>query len=318
MKLNFYIKFICVAIICVACRKDFIVEDIKNKAITVNAPADNLVTTSNKVTFWWEALDGAEKYNIQVVRPSFAAIASLIRDTTITGTKCDLNLQPGTYQWRIKAINAGGNTGYQTFNLKVDTTSNLSSLTISTIDPPANWLTGAKRTVFSWNPLNSATHYQVILMNSTSGVIKDTTTSLTTYTYTFASQGSYSWKVRASNDFSISQYNTPLTFTIDLTAPSAPILISPTHNSVITPTNNLSWNRIGAPDAKYDSIFVATDSLFMNVISLTRIYTQTVTVSALTNSPPATSTIYWWRLRSVDSVGNRSVYSSQLKFKLNP
>lgn len=302
----------------VACRKDFIVEDIKNKSITINAPANNLVTTNNKVTFWWEPLDGAEKYNIQVVKPNFAAITSIVSDTTLTGNKFDLNLQPGTYQWRIKAINNGGSTTFQTFNLVVDTTSNLSSLTVSTIDPPANWLTGNKRVAFSWNSLNAATNYQVIIMNSTNGIIKDTTTSLITYTYTFASQGVYSWKVRASNDFSISQYNTPLTFTIDVTAPAAPVLTSPTHNAVITPTNNLVWNRVGAPDAKYDSIYVATDSLFTNVISLTKAYTQSITVSSLNNSPPATSTIYWWRLRSVDSVGNRSVYSNQLKFKLNP
>lgn len=318
MRKIIYTSCLCAIIALISCKKDFIVENIKDKTVTVNAPANNLVTTSNKVTFWWELLDGAEKYNIQVVKPSFAAVTSIISDTTITGNKFDLNLQPGTYQWRIRGMNNGGNTAYQTYNLVVDTTSNLSSLTISTIAPPANWLTGNKRVTFSWNALNAADHYQVILLNSTNGIVKDTTTSLTTYTYTFASAGAYSWKVRAGNDFSISQYNSPLSFTIDLTAPAAPVLTSPTHNAVITPTNNLVWNRVGAPDAKYDSIYVATDSLFTNVISLTRSYSQTITVSALNNSPPASSTIYWWRLRSVDSVGNRSVYSNQLKFKLNP
>jgi predicted phage tail protein len=310
--------FILVAITFFTCKKDFIVEDIKNKTIIINAPANNLVTTANKVTFWWELLDGAEKYNIQVVKPNFSSITEIIADTTLTGSKYNLNLQPGTYQWRIRAMNAGGNTVYQTFSLKVDTTSNLSSLTVSTIDPVANLLTSAKRIAFSWIALNAATQYQVLILNSSSGVVKDTTTSLTTYTYTFPSQGAYSWKVRASNDFSISQYNSALTFTIDLTAPAAPVLSSPSHNAIITPTNNLVWNRVGAPDARYDSVYIATDSSFTNVISKTKTYLQSISVASLTNPPPATSTIYWWRLRSVDSVGNRSVYSSQLKFKLNP
>jgi hypothetical protein len=301
-----------------ACKKDFVVKDIKNDTVTVNAPANNLVTTTNKVTFWWEELDGAEKYNIQVVKPSFTSVISIIADTSLSGTKFDLTLQPGTYQWRIRATNNGGNTAWQTFNLKVDTTSNLNGLTVSTILPAGNFLTGSTRLNFSWNSLNTANNYQIVILNSTNGVVKDTTTTLTTYTYNFATQGAYSWKVRALNDFSISQYNTPLSFTIDLTAPSAPVLTSPTHNAIVTPTNNLVWNRVGAPDAKYDSIYVATDSAFTNVISKTKTYLQTLSINGLTNSPPATSTIYWWRLRSVDSVGNRSVYSSQLKFKLNP
>ncbi|MBK7309964.1 MAG: hypothetical protein IPI93_04010 [Sphingobacteriaceae bacterium] len=300
------------------CKKDFIVEDIEDKTITVNAPVNNLVTTNNKITFWWEALDGAEKYNIQIVKPSFASITEIISDTNIVGTKYSLTLQPGTYQWRIRATNAGGSTAYQTFNLKVDTTSNLSSLSVSTIDPPANWLTGNKRVSFSWNSLNAADSYQIILLNSTNGTIKDTTTALTTYTYTFPSQGSYSWKVRALNDFSISQYNAALSFTIDQTSPSAPILTLPSHGSIVTPTNSLFWNRIGAPDAKYDSIYVATDSAFTNIISYTKAYTQSITINMLSSSPPATGSFYWWKLRSVDSVGNRSVFSNQLKFKLNP
>lgn len=301
-----------------ACKKDFIVEDIKDKTLTINAPANNLVTTSNKVTFWWEKLDGAEKYNIQIVKPDFAAITSIIADTNVTVNKVEFTLQPGLYQWRIKAINAGGSTAYQTFNLKVDTTSNLTNLTVSTINPVSNFLTGNSRIAFSWNAINSATKYQILLLNSVNGTVKDTTTANTTYTYSFASQGAYSWKVRALNDFSISQYNTALTFTIDLTAPSAPILTSPIHNSIVSPTVNLVWNRVGAPDARYDSVFVATDSAFTNVISKTKTYLQTIAINALNTSPPATGTIYWWKLRSVDSVGNRSVYSNQLKFKLNP
>ena len=300
------------------CKKDFIVENIEDKTITVNAPTNNLITTNNKITFWWEELDGAERYNIQVVKPSFANIAEIISDTNITSTKFNLTLQPGIYQWRIKAINAGGNTAFQTFNLKVDTTSNLSSLTVSTIDPPANWLTGNKRVSFSWNSLNAADSYQIVLLNSANGTIKDTATTLTTYTYTFPLQGAYSWKIRALNDFSISQYNAAITFTIDQTAPSAPIPTSPSHGAIVTPTNNLLWNRIGAPDAKYDSIYVATDSAFTNIVSYTKSYAQTIAINAINNSPPATGNTYWWRLRSVDSVGNRSVLSNQLKFKLNP
>lgn len=301
-----------------SCKKDFVVKDIKNQSVSVNAPANNLVTTSNKVTFWWEELDGAEKYDLQVVKPNFSAVTSIIADTSIAGNKLELTLQPGVYQWRIRATNAGGSTAYQTYNLTVDTTSNLGGLLVSANSPVNNFLTGNVRIVFTWNALNAAKNYQLILLDASSGVVKDTTTTLTSYTFSFGSQGAYTWKVRAMNDFSISQYNTPRSFTIDLTSPSAPVLTSPSNNSIITPTNNLVWNRVGAPDARYDSLFVATDSAFMNVISKTKTYLQSIAVASLSAQPPANGSIYWWKLRSVDSVGNRSVYSTQLKFKLNP
>src|ERR1043166_1758762 len=127
--------YLFVFILCIACRKDFVVENIKDKLIIVNAPINNFVTTSNIVTFWWEKLDGAERYSIQIVKPSFTAITRLVLDTSVTSNKYSFTLEPGDYQWRIKAVNNGGSTEYQTFSLKVDTTSNLSSQLVYPLYP---------------------------------------------------------------------------------------------------------------------------------------------------------------------------------------
>ncbi|MDX2173685.1 MAG: hypothetical protein SFY56_11240 [Bacteroidota bacterium] len=309
-----------------ACKKDFVVENIKDKTITVNAPADNVVTTTNQVTFWWEPLSGAEKYSLQVVQPSFSSITKIVLDTTTTNTKFSITLQPGTYQWRLRAANAGGNTAYQTFNLKVDTTSNLTSILVSNIAPVNNYLTGNTKVAFSWNTLNAATDYEIILLNSTNGIIKDTITALTSYTYTFpSSTTNYSWKVRAKNNFSISQYNTAYTFSIDVTAPAvssptAPTGIFPASGAMVQNTVSLGWSRIGAPDAKYDSVVVATDSLFTNIIGGTKTYSLSIPINALNNSSAITisSNYYFWRLYSKDSVRNVSGPSAFRKFKIIP
>jgi hypothetical protein len=303
----------------IQCTKDIVVKDIKNKTLTINAPANNTVTTSNQVSFWWEELEGAEKYNLQIVKPSFASVTILYLDTLLTGTKFSIILEAGSYQWRIKAINGGGNTVFQTFNIKVDTTSNLSNQLVSTIAPSGNFLTGNRIVSFSWNALNAASNYQIVILSSLNGVVKDTTTALTNYTYQLtASTANYSWKIRGLNNFSISQYNTALSFSIDLTAPAASTPTMPINGAIVTLTNSLGWNRLGTPDAKYDSVFVATDSAFTNIVSRTKTYTTNIQINALNNPPPSTSLFYWWKLRTVDSVGNRSVYSNQLKFKLVP
>lgn len=306
-----------------ACTKDIVVKDIKGKSLTINAPANDLLTTNNQVTFWWQELDGAEQYNLQIVKPNFASVTKIICDTNLYASKCTFVLQPGTYQWRIKAFNGAGSTPYQTYSLKVDTSSNLAGQLVSTIQPIQNYLSGSTRVIFGWNALNSATLYQVIALNTSGGTVKDTITSLTTYTYNFpATSAAYTWKIRALNNNSVSQYNSPLSFTLDLSAPAASTPTTPIGSSsapaVISPTNNLGWSRIGAPDAKYDSVFVATDSLFVNTFSKTKTYQTSLKVNQLNNTPSPNSTYYWWRLCSVDSVGNRSVYSSQQKFKLIP
>jgi hypothetical protein len=300
-----------------SCKKDFIVKDITSATISINSPANNLVTTSNQVTFWWEPVDGAEKYKLQVVQPDFNSLTKILLDTSITSTKYTLTLQPGTYQWRIKATNNGGSTAYQTYTLKVDTTSNLANQLVSDIGPQASSITGSTSITFSWNPLNSATTYEILILNSSGGTVKDEVTANTSFSYTFpVVSAAYSWKVRAQNNFNISQYNAAYTFSIDVTPPAASTPTAPQNGAVITSTASLSWARTGAPDAIYDSILVASDSAFTNIIRNTGTHQTSFPVSAFSPQLPAGST-YWWRLRSLDSVGNRSVFSNQLKFKLN-
>ncbi|MCA6437944.1 MAG: hypothetical protein IM600_14565 [Bacteroidetes bacterium] len=308
----------------ISCTKDLVVKDIKNKSIAINAPSDNFNTTGNSITFWWEPLEGAEKYNLQIVKPNFNSITQLVLDTEIVSNKFNKTLLPGVYQWRIKAINGGGSTAFQTFSFKIDTTSNLTNQIVSTIAPSTGFLTGNSKIAFSWNSLNSALQYQLVLLNASNGIIKDTTTSNTTYTYTFPAQGAFSWKLRALNNTSISQYNASQTFTIDLTppapsTPTAPTAFFPAHGfTSATPTTVLGWIRTGAPDARYDSIIVAVDSTFLNVISSTRTYQLNTTIGALNNSSAiiSNSNYYFWRIISVDSVRNKSVPSPFRKFKM--
>lgn len=300
-----------------SCTKDFVVKNIKNDLVTIIAPANNLTTSNNAVIFWWEELDGAEKYNIQIVKPNFNAIQQLLVDTNVTGDKFHFSLTPGSYQWRIRAKNAGGSTQFTTFNLTIDTTSDLTSQIIVPISPVANYLTGNKIIAFSWNSLSSADNYQIQVLNSSSVIIKDSTTANTTYTCTLASGGAYTWKVRALNAFSISQYNTPLSFTLDITAPTVSILSSPSHASSVKDTTSLKWTR-SSSDTWYDSVYVSIDSAFTSVISTSKVYSTKIKINALSPTIPVSASYYWWRVKSVDSVGNRSGYSNQLKFKLIP
>ena len=317
MKTLKYSIVVYLTICLLACTKDFVVKDIKNDTVTVLSPANNFSTPNNAITFWWEELDGAEKYKLQIVKPNFNAVQQLIVDTNITGDKFTYSLLPGTYQWRIKGVNNGGSSQFSVFNLTIDTTSNLSSQVVVAISPVNNYLTGNKTVSFAWNTLAFATNYQVQILNSSNAIIKDTTTSNTGFATSFVSGGAYSWKVRALNAFSISQYNSPNTFSIDVTSPALSVITSPNHTSFVKDTTDLNWTR-GSVDTKYDSIYVSIDSLFTSVITTAKSYNTKIKINTFNPPLPVSSSYYWWRVKAVDSVGNRSGFSNQLKFKLIP
>lgn len=321
------IIYISVAIILFACQKDFVVKDIKDKTLTVNAPANNTTTSSNSITFWWELLDGAEKYNIQIVKPNFNAIQQLITDTNTTSNKLTLSLNPGTYQWRIKGVNNGGSTAYQTFNLVIDSTTNLSNQLVVPISPAQGLVTKQKVILFSWNALNAATSYSIeISLNN--AVVNYSLTNATNYSYTLApstaANYTVSWRVKALNSTSISQYNIPVTFTLDLLPPSGvSIPSSPTASTVVKDTTFLKWNISAPLERQYDSLFVYADNAYTSLVRTTTVTANQIRINAISPSSPlpaGTSTItaipYWWRLKSVDAVGNTSGFSSALNFQL--
>src|SRR6185369_6148207 len=82
---------------------DFIEKDISKKNVMILSPPDGYVTNSLTQTFWWQEIDGAEQYNLQVVRPNFSSVQQLVLDTTTSGNKFNYSFLPGIYQWRIRA-----------------------------------------------------------------------------------------------------------------------------------------------------------------------------------------------------------------------
>ena len=318
-----------IALIAISCTKDFVVKDIKNASITINAPADNLNTPTNAITFWWEELDGAENYNLQIVKPNFGAVQQLLVDTNITGNKFYYTFSPGTYQWRIKAMNAGGSTVYFTRNIIIDTTSNLSYLTVSVNYPNSGYLTGIKTVQFNWNALNAATYYEIEVKDSQGGVVTNVSNIYSTsftHTFTNVSDAYYTWRVKAHNSQTTSNYNTANTFTIDVTAPTPSSIIFPSIGALNVNgiNDSLKWSRVGGNSllsTKYDSLVIGTDSTFASYLVAQRVNGTSLKISnimpPLTAPSPAGNNYYWWRIFSVDSAKNVSAPGPKRNFKLN-
>lgn len=327
--MKFFAAFYAILFIA-GCSRDFIVKNIKNKTVSIVAPADGLSTPNNNILFWWDEVDGAEKYNLQIVKPDFNAVSQLLLDTNVTGSKFNFILTPGNYQWRIKAINSGGSTVYTTRSLKVDTTSNLNYLLVNVTAPLNYTVTNSKTVSFSWDALSAATSYnlKVLSGSATGATVVDLNTANTNYTHTFTNAGVYFLKINASNAFSNSPYSAPISFRIDQTAPAAPVLIRPLNLSIAKDTTFFRWNYSGSTlnaDIAFDSLFVATftDSLFTSPlqVKIPRPAVgsgNTYPMSPLLTFPTTvtTTSYYFWKVKSVDSVGNVSPASQVFKVKL--
>jgi hypothetical protein len=86
--------------------------DLRDKQVTLISPVNNISTTDTIQTFYWEILDGATEYQLQIVSPRFDSVARLIEDT-ITGKNTFLiDLDTNNYQWRVRAINSSTFSDY--------------------------------------------------------------------------------------------------------------------------------------------------------------------------------------------------------------
>lgn len=318
-----YFSVFCLVSILSSCTKDFIVKDIKNDTVSIIAPVDNYKTPNNAIIFWWNELDGAEKYNLQIVKPNFDSIQQLLVDTNVTGAKFNFTFTPGKYQWRIKAINAGGSTVYTTRTLTIDTTSNLYMLTVGLIAPGNKFVTTNNNFTFSWNDIPSADFYELKLTNiNTNSVTTISNITGITYPYSFSvatgMEGNYSWQVKAFNSFSQTQNDEVRTFRIDHKAPLQASLLSPnTYSLNVRDTINLKWNRNAAStDIAYDVVSISSDSTFSSVLGTQNVNStlqiKLKTIYTYSNTPLKV----WWRVNSVDSVGNVSTPSQSWRLYL--
>ena len=288
--------------------KDFIEDDIKNESINLLAPANNLTTVQLTHTFWWDWLDGAEEYNMQLVEGSFSSVTKFILDTTITNNKFVYTLYPGSFQWRVKGINNGSETYFTTYTLIIDSTLDIGSQQLILSSPADNYITNNDNITFSWNSLLNADDYLLEVHQTTwsgSLVLSPQVTVNTSYSTTLP-EGTLVWGVQARNSTS----NTSTAFstrkiTIDTTSPGQVTLVSPLDNATLSDVyNNYTWTQAAnSGTALTDNISFYSDAA----------------ATTLIKSAPATGTsyqdslgvgTYYWRVQSTDAAGNVGQASS--------
>lgn len=308
MKILIYIiPALLVATIFSGC-KDIIEEDIEKKSIVVKTPSDNMISSVYSQVFWWEEMDGASKYRIEIVSPRFDSIITIVMDSTVTTTKITKTLNPGNYQWRIRGENGSYESRFQVYNLTILPAS-LNQQTITKTSPSNNIYFQSNSILFEWEPLYGATWY-IIEIDSINGngipLKRDSTNESTEYIYNFDLEGDYKWRVRARNDAGEQTPWSSYWYTgYYQSTPPAPSPLSPEEGS--TQSNPVLFNWSSVSRAKYYKLYVyigpndeTPDIYTVNGTSKQSSFSSQQTIS--------------WKVSCVDKAGNESAASATKKF----
>ncbi|HTK18477.1 MAG TPA: hypothetical protein VL442_03140 [Mucilaginibacter sp.] len=313
MKKSFYYLFFLGCLIAVSSCKDIIEPSIKDRKVMPEAPGDQYQSNSYTVNFWWDNVEDALKYHLQIVTPDFNKIGSLIIDTLVKNNKFTMSLRPGTYQWRVRAENGSSQTAYSVARSFVIIPSSLNQQTPQLTAPANNLLTNQSSISMQWSALYGADKYQLEIDTNSfadeNALIYNQTIPAQQYTFVMNKDKTYQWRVRAQNDTAKSQWSTINTFSYDHTPPVQVALASPANGDIISLPATLQWNNV-ATAVKYKLYVFKTDS--------TTVYNTSFPMVLNTNSYTLSSGVsgerVYWKVSAIDAAGNEGTASVQRSF----
>ena len=275
-------------------------------------PVDSLVTPVATQSFWWEPVDGASHYLIQVVSPRFDSVFTAVVDEKVDTNKFETTLEPGAYQWRVKAKNSASESPWITHSLFIDSTVDLSAQSVVLIAPSQNDTSNTLTKTFTWQDLyNADTYFLEVWQPDLSGTLVDSrTTTSSQEQVTLNQEGSYLWRVKGENSFGSTGFSEREGY-VDTTLPGAPVLLTPLDNAIVQ--NGwvaFSWQRpVDNGSSIRDSLVVASDSTFIQV-------QNSYLLTGTTKSDSLSTGVYYWKVFSTDKAGNLSGASQVRKITM--
>ena len=289
----------------------FTTKDQPLAQVVLSTPTNNATGVSISPTITWNALSGANNYDIQVATD--ANFSNIVANVTGNiGTNYNLNnLATFTYHyWRVRGKNTT-ETGAWSDVWNFRTVSD--PIGTPTLSTPTNSATNVSISpTFQWSSVTGATNYELQVSTSsnfTTTLINETSLTSTSYAGSGLSNSTqYYWRARAKNSEQTGSWSSVFNFTTVPAAPIAPTLTSPSNNAVDIATNvTLNWSAVsGATTYK---VQVSSDANFATL----KIDAANLSSTSYSNSGLDRSTKYYWRAKAVN-VGGESDWSTVWNF----
>lgn len=292
--------------------KEFIEPSIAKRNVVQLAPVNGSESKQYSQTFWWEPVEDALKYRLQVVSPDFDKTVRLILDTLVETNKFNYTLDPGSYEWRIRAENGSSQTAYVRSAFFIYPSS-IKEQQVQLQLPANNTLTSQSQNVFTWLKLFGAEKY--ILQIDTNNFVNETKLFLNEtlpgqeFTVNFDRDKRYKWRVKAKNDTAESKWSAIQNITFDKIPPAAVQLTSPANNESVAKPVTLRWNAVPTA-AKYQLYVYKSEGR----VPYANKFPVTLTTTSYSLTDGVTGEKVYWEVRAVDEAGNSGAYSELRSF----
>ncbi|MCJ7520279.1 MAG: hypothetical protein MUO42_11495, partial [Anaerolineaceae bacterium] len=221
------------------------------------------------------------------------------------------------YYWFVAAIDAAGNqSAWSTaFAIYIEPTVPVKPV-LNT--PLNNAFTNDTTPELAWKSVAYGDNYHIQISKSSTfppivGLIEQEGITGLDYKPATLAEGKYYWRVRARNvngaygPWSYSRY-----FTVDTTAPLAPVLLLPADGTSKVGTPTFSWKA--SAGAKYYLFGYGTTTNPASIIY------QSALLTTLTHKPWIMEVMiqYYWFVRAIDAAGNASAWSAPFAILVTP
>ncbi len=301
------------AIVVIQSCNEIYIENIENYKVVLIAPTDSIHTHISSQTFVWNEVEGATRYVFQLVTPSFDSIKKIVYNIDTIKTTISLYLNPGKYQWRVKAYNSVYETSYTIFTLYIDSSYNISNEIIQLFSPLDSTFSNKSQHMFSWLSIYNAKKYIIeVFKNEPYESLYFIDTVLSNKITISLNEGKYFWHVKALNQTSSTNYSNFYSIYIDLTSPEAPILSLPSNNfKAKSDTVVFKWLNSEIENGGVDSFYLFSPDQKIIYKSICNTNEKTLIYNT------SDTLYYYWGIKTVDRAGNVSPLSEKrsIRFK---
>ena len=279
-------------------------------APTLSSPANNSELSSSSVLFRWNAVSGATKYQLEVLRGTESEPFKDVTVGNITMSEQFGFLRDGTqYRWRVRA---GNNTDWGAWSGYFTLTSG-QLLAAPVLTSPIITLTPVpgRQITFSWQAVTRAINYELEIVNERTGafVTKASVGNVTSSPQRgFEDDGTtYKWRVRAASSEGWGAWSNYVQF-INGSAPGAPVLSRPEPNEKFSVDwMNFEWKPVPGADRYELEIKDKSNKVYRTEV----VYGRT---TSLQQDFPVDGGQYTWTVRSGNANGWSSIWAPSRSF----
>lgn len=297
----------------------FSVDTLAPVAPTLVSPENNENTNDNTPNLDWGTVSDASLpvlYRVHVSDNS-----QFPYDNVDSGWISDDNyitseLAESVWYWRVHAKDNAGNVGDKSASrsFRVDITAPVAPTLVS---PDNGAQTADSTPTLSWNVVNDnslpVTYDLQVDDDSDFSTPTENVSGLTDYSYATSSlaDGTWYWRVRARDNAGNAGNWSSRLFTVDTTAQAAPALTAPA-NGAFTNDSTPTFDYGSISGASSYTLQYTTDSGFtQNLTTISSTATDYIPTAALADGT------WYWRVRTVDAVGNIGGWSSTWSFTID-